>query len=211
VTPARIAAAAIAASAASASASPSDDPPALTFGARLAAQAVFLEGDGPPSDLRGYMLGVDASYRIAPRAAIAAVVEGATYLQRSDRLPPGGTADTLAVFAELQLDTAPRERWSARIELATGYRWLSLPLASGPTDRFGAWEALRLRVGPAWHASPRLQVAVLAGFGFGFLVARDRAGACSVNATCADSLYDSATQSSAHFTADLALVVRGGP
>ncbi len=181
----------------------------VSLDARIAPQWVFLEGDGPPADLSGDMIGVDVAFPLGHRIALAGAFEGALYTQRSDRMPPGGTAHDLDSFVELQVDTDPTATFSARIALGTGVRWLSLPLSAGPTDRFVAWEPLRLRVGPAWRTSGHTQIAVMAGLGFGFMMSRARDGACAVTASCADSLYDSDTQSSAHFVVELALVVRG--
>ena len=180
----------------------------VSIGARLAPQWLFLEGDGTPADLTGDMLGVDVAVPITRRASIAVAAEGALYAQRSDRVPPGGDAHDLAAFAELQLDTRPGESVAARIALGAGVRWLSLPLAGGPTDRFFAWEPLRLRVGPVWRPSPRTEIGVMGGFGFGFIATRGRDGTCVVTGSCADSLYDSDTQSTAHFVVDLSLVAR---
>jgi hypothetical protein len=183
----------------------------LSIGVRSGPQWLYLEGDGPPSDLRGFVLGVDGALPVARRISVAAVVDGSIYTQRSDRLPPGRAATSLATFVELRLDTDPEGPVSARIDLGTGFRWLRLPLDSGPTDSFRAWEPLRLRVGPAWRASREIQVALQAGIGFGLMVSRNRDGTCSLVGTCADSLYNSDTQSSAHFVTELVLSVRGWP
>jgi hypothetical protein len=182
-----------------------------SIGGRAGSEWMFLEGDVSTSDLRGFVFGVDAAYSVGRRMALGADLDASIYTQRSDRLPPGPTADSFATFLELRIDTNPEGPFSARIDLGTGYRFLMLPLASGPTDRFGAWEALRLRVGPAWRASSGVQVAVVAGFGFGWFASRGRDGACAVIGTCSDSLYDSDAQSPVHFVSELALTVRGWP
>ena len=182
----------------------------ITFDARAGWQWLFLEGDATTSDLRGNAVDVSAAYSLGPRMALAAGIEGARYGERSDRLPPGATATSAGAFVDLRLDTNPDGPISARIDLGTGYRWLSLPLAAGPTydHRTARSKPLHLRVGPAWRASPNVQLALQAGFGFGWLVARSRDGACSVTASCADSLYDSDAQSSVHFIFDLTAAVR---
>jgi hypothetical protein len=180
----------------------------VTLDARAGWQWLFLEGDATTSDLRGNAIDVAAAYAFGPRIGLAAGLEAARYGERSDRLPAGATATSAGAVVELRLDTNPDGPVSARIDLGTGYRWLSLPLAAGPTDRFHAWEPLHLRVGPAWRATPTVQLALQAGFGFGFLVARNRDGACSVTASCADSLYDSDAQSSVHFIFDVTAAVR---
>jgi hypothetical protein len=180
----------------------------LSFGVRIARQWVFLEGDGPPADLVGFGFQLDAAYPIRRGIAIAAGVDVGLFPERSDRLPPGSAAKSLAPFAGVELDTSPGDDISARIDIATGYRWLELPLSSGPTDRFRSWEALAVHAGPAWR-SHGLQLAVMAGFGFGVVMARRHDGTCAVTGSCADSLFDSDTQSSAHFIADLAFQVRG--
>jgi hypothetical protein len=181
----------------------------VSLDARIAPQWIFLEGDGPPADLTGDMIGVNVAYPLGHQIALAGEFEAALYTQRSDRMPPGGSAHDLDTFVELQIDTDPTARFTARIALGTGVRWLSLPLSAGPTDHFVAWEPLRLRAGPAWRTSERTQIAVMAGLGFGFMMSRTRDGACAVTASCADSLYDSDSQSSAHFVVELALVVHG--
>jgi hypothetical protein len=180
----------------------------VSIGARIAPQWVFFDGDGPPADLTGDAVGIDVAYPVSERVAIAGAVDAALYTQRSDRLPPGPSAHDVDAFAELQIDTDPHGSWSARIALGTGIRRLTLPLDAGPTDRFTAWEPLRLHVGPAWHTGHGVQLALMAGFGFGFMMSRARDGVCAVTSSCADSLYDSDSQSSAHFVADLTLAGR---
>ncbi len=183
----------------------------LSFDGRIASEWVFLEGDGPPADLSGYCFALGAAYALGPRVSLGAALEAAIYTERSDRLPDGGSAHSLAPFVELHIDTNPTGPLSARIDLATGFRWLRLPLASGPTDSFRMWEPIVVRAGPAWRTSRGTQIAVLFGFGVGWKVSSGRDGACAVTGSCADSLFDSDTQSSAHFTADFALAVRGWP
>jgi hypothetical protein len=182
-----------------------------SIGGRAGSQWLFLEGDASQSDLRGFVFGLDGTYAVTPRIALAMTAEASIYTQRSDRLPFGPNAESVAGFFELRMDTHPEGPFSVRIDLGTGYRWLWLPLASGPTDRFAAWEPLRLRVGPAWRPSSGLQIAVVAGFGFGWFTSRDRDGACAVIGSCADSLYDSDTQTSAYLASELSLQVRGWP
>jgi hypothetical protein len=183
---------------------------ARSVAARAGWQYVYLEGDGEPADLRGYVAAVDATYALGDRVAVGETVEASLYTQRSDRLPPGPSASALATYLELQVDTNPRGSVAARIDLGTGFRWLALPLAAGPTDHFRAWEPLRLRVGPAWRTRG-VEVAAMVSFGFGWLVGRARDGVCPVTGSCSDSLYDSDTQSSAHFVTELSLSVRGWP
>ena len=183
----------------------------ITLGARVGPQYVFLEGDGPPADLTGWALGLDAAYALTPRLALGAAVDAAVYPGRSDRLPTGDSAHGLATYAELHADTDPTARWSATIDLGTGFRWLSIPLTSGPTDHVRAWEPVRVRAGPTWRGQSGARLSLMVGAGFGFVVSRAREGACSVTGTCADSLYDSDTQSSAEVVVDVTLVVRGWP
>jgi hypothetical protein len=182
-----------------------------SIGGRAGPEWLFLEGDTSQSDLRGFVFGLDAAYPVGRSIALGAALDASIYTQRSERLPPGSTSESLATFLELRIDTNPEGSFSARIDLGTGYRWLWLPLAAGPTDRFGAWEPLHLRAGPAWRPSSRTQVAVMAGFGFGWFASRDRDGTCAVIGSCADSLYDSDAQSSVHFVGELSLTVRGWP
>jgi hypothetical protein len=183
----------------------------LTLGARVGPQWMFLEGDGPPADLTGWTFGVDVAYPLSRRLALGAAADVATYPERSDRLPPGSGAHGLATYLELHADTDPSATWSATVDLGTGFRWLSIPLDAGPTDHVRAWEPVRVRAGPTWRGHGSTRVALVVGAGVGFVVSRAREGACSVTGTCADSLYDSDTQSSAEVVLDLTLVVRGWP
>jgi hypothetical protein len=186
----------------------SADPIAL--GARAGPQSIFLEGDGSPSDLRGYVAGIDVTMPLSHHLGLAGVVEASLYDRRSDRLEPGAAATSYGAFAELRVDTHPEGPWSCRIDLGTGYRWLLLPLASGPTDAYGGIEPLRLRLGPAYRTGP-LEVSVALGAGFGWFIARPGAHSCAVTATCQDSLLDSDTASPVHFVGDLSVAVRGWP
>jgi hypothetical protein len=68
----------------------------LTLGARIGPQSIYLEGDGAPSDLRGYVAGVDAAVRLSRNLSIAGVFEGSLYDRRSDRLEPGPAAMSAA-------------------------------------------------------------------------------------------------------------------
>jgi len=182
----------------------------LTLGARIGPQSIYLEGDGAPSDLRGYVAGVDAAVRLSRNLSLAVVFEGSLYDRRSDRLEPGPPATSAAVFAELHVDTNPDGPWSVRIDLGPGYRWLELPLASGPTDEYSGIEPLRLRIGPAYYYGD-LEVSVAFGLGFGWFTARPGAHSCAVTGTCQDSLLDSDTASPVHFVGDLSVAIRGWP
>jgi hypothetical protein len=183
---------------------------ALSLGARIGPQSIYLEGDGAPSDLRGYMAGVDATVHLSRHLGLAAVAEASLYDRRSDRLEPGPTATSYAAFAELRIDTNPEGPWSFRIDLGPGYRWLTLPLASGPTDEYSGIEPLRIRLGPAYRQGD-LEFAVAFGLGFGWFTARPGAHSCAVTATCQDSLLDSDTASPVHFVGDLSVAIRGWP
>jgi hypothetical protein len=182
----------------------------ITVGARIGPQSIFLEGDGSPSDLRGYVAGLDVTVPLSRYLGLAGVLEGSIYDRRSDRLEPGAAATSWAPFAELRVDTNPDGPWSCRIDLGTGYRWLLLPLVSGSTDSYGGVEPLRLRVGPAYR-SGRVEVALVLGAGFGWFVARPGARSCAVTGTCQDSLLDSDTASPVHFVGDLSAAVRVWP
>jgi hypothetical protein len=182
----------------------------LSLGARVGPQSIFLEGDGAQSDLRGYVAGLDGTLRLSRHLSIAGSIEGSLFDGRSDRLEPGPTATSLGLFTELRIDTNPDGPWSARIDVGPGYRWLWLPLASGPTDAYGGLEPLRLRVGPAYRVGD-LQVSVALGVGFGLFLARPGDRNCAVTGTCEDSLLDSDTASPVHFVADLTVAVRGWP
>ncbi len=178
----------------------------IGVGARTGLQWIYLEGDGSPSDLRGYVFGADLHARLTKNLAVATGLELSLYDRRSDRLPYGRVASSWTPFVGARLDTNPGGELSARIELATAARWLALPLDIGATDRFFGVEPLRLRVGPALRVAKSFDLAVLLGFGFGWFTGRDGVHACAANATCADSRLDSDTSSSVHFVTDLAVV-----
>jgi len=175
------------------------------LGARTGLQWIYLEGDGSPSDLRGYVFGADLHARVTEHLAIATGLELSLYDRRSDRLPYGRVASSWSPFVGVRLDTNPEGPWSARIELATAARWVTLPL-DGETEHLFGIEPLRLRVGPALRVSKSFDLAVLVGAGFGFFMTKDGAQACAATASCADSRLDSDTSSSVHFVTDLAIV-----
>lgn len=180
----------------------------LTLGARFGPQSVYLEGAGSPSDLRGYVAGLEASLALSRHLAVAGTVEGSEYDARSDRLAPGPTATSLAAFAELRIDTHPEGPWTVRVDLGAGTRWLVLPLASGPTDTYGGVEALRMRLGPAYRWSDGLELGVALGAGFGWFTARPGARECAVTGACQDSLLETDTATPVHFVGDLTVVLR---
>jgi hypothetical protein len=184
--------------------------PLLSLGARIGPQSIYLEGDGSPSDLRGYVLGAQLTLRLSRHLGIAGAVEGSVYDRRSDRLEPGPAATSVAAFAQLHVDTNPEGPWAFVIDLGPGFRWLQLPLASGPTDQYGGLEPLRLRMGPALHHES-LELSVALGVGFGWFVARPGARDCAVTGTCQDSLLDSDTASPVHFVGDLSIALAGWP
>src|SRR5262249_55233767 len=72
---------------------PGGAPPAERFaiGARAGLQRIFFEGDGAPSDLRGFVFGVDPSLRLGHHFALAAAFELSLFTERSDRIAPGPT------------------------------------------------------------------------------------------------------------------------
>jgi hypothetical protein len=182
----------------------------FSLGARAGPQSIFLEGDGAQSDLRGYVAGVDAALRLSRYLSIAGAVEGSLFDGRSDRVEPGPAATSLGAFSELCIDTNPDGPWSARIDVGPGYRWLWLPMASGPTEVYGGLEPLRLRAGPAYRVGD-VQVTVALGVGFGLFLSRPGDRNCAVSGTCQDSLIDSDTASPVHFVGDLTVAVRGWP
>ena len=184
--------------------------PRFTLGARVGPQWIFLEGDGAQSDLRGYVGGLDAAWRLSHHLSLAESIEGSLFDGRSDRLEPGPTASSLALVTQLRIDTNPEGPWSARIDLGPGYRWLWVPSTSGPTELYGALEPLRLRVGPAYRAG-EVQVSVALGVGFGLFLSRPGDRNCAISGTCADSLLDSDTASPVHFVGDLTVAVQGWP
>jgi hypothetical protein len=181
-----------------------------SFGARIGTQSIYLEGDDAPSDLRGYFAGLDAGARLSRHFRLTGVFEASIYDRRSDRLEPGSPATSYAGFLDLGIDTNPEGPWSASIDLATGCRWLRVPLSSGPSDAYGGVEPLRLRLGPALRVDPIL-VSVTGGIGFGWFTARPGARSCAVTGTCQDSLLDSETASALHFVGDVSVAVRGWP
>jgi hypothetical protein len=186
-------------------------PPRVAFGARAGLQRFFFEGDGSPSDLRGYVLGLDATVRLGPHISLAPVVELSILPTRGDRLEPGPDATSLATFFEARLDTNPAGPWSFRIEAGPGYRWLWLPYASSTTDRFSGLEPLRVRLGPSLRLGEQGEIALIAGAGFGWFWDHSGGRSCAVTATCGDSFYDSDTQTAVHFVGDVSIVVRGWP
>jgi len=208
-TPALLATVALLGMARDAGAEPPERGP-LAFGARAGPQSIYLEGDGAPSDLRGYMAGIDATLRLSHYLGVSGAFEASIFDRRSDRLQPGAAATSYGAFAGLLVDTHPEGPWSARIDLGTGYRWLLLPLASGGTDPYGGWEPLRLRVGPAYHPGG-LEASVSLGVGFGWFSARPGSRSCAVTGSCQDSLLDSDTASPVHFVGDLSVAIRGWP
>ncbi len=123
---------------------------------------------------------------------------------------PGPAATSLGVFTELRIDTNPDGPWSVRIDVGPGYRWLWLPMASGPTEVYGGLEPLRLRAGPAYRVGD-VQVTVALGVGFGLFFSRPGDRNCAVSGTCQDSLIDSDTASPVHFVGDLTVAVQGWP
>lgn len=182
---------------------------ALAVGARVGPQALYLEGDGAPSDLRGTMAGLDLTLHLSSHLGLSVAAEGTVLDHRSDRLQPGPAGTSLGAFVGLAVDTNREGPWSARIDLATGARWLALPLSSGGADTYGGFEPLRLRVGPAYRAGG-LEVSLALGVGFGWFWGRGGAD-CAVTGSCADSLIGSDTAGSVHFVGDLTLAIRGWP
>ena len=181
----------------------------LAFGLRAGSQALYLEGDGSPADLSGYVFGGDAALRLSPRLSIAALFDVSIYGQRSDRVEPGALATSYAPSVELRANTNPEGPFSFRIDLGAGCRWLAVPMDHRVTDRFWGVEPLHLRVGPSYRASERIEVVALGGLGFGWFATHSGSDSCAVNGTCRDSLYDSDVQTSVHFVLDLSLGIRG--
>jgi putative component of toxin-antitoxin plasmid stabilization module len=188
-----------------------ESPPRFALGARAGMQSLFLEGDGSPSDLRGMFVGMDGSVRVTRHLALAAVVEASEYAGRGDRLPAGPIATSWGAFLEARADTNPGGPLSVRIDVGPGYRWLTLPVAAAPADHFSGFEPLRVHVGPSWRVAGQTEIALLGGAGFGWFATQSFGRACSVTATCADSLFGSDTVSSAHFVLDVSLAIRGWP
>jgi hypothetical protein len=190
-----------------------EDARSVAIGARTGVQSIYLEGDGSPSDLRGFVFGADGQIRVARRLTIGLAVEGSLYDRRSDRLPHGRVASSVAPFLEVHADTNPEGPLSARIDLGTGARWLTLPVDDTAAGRYAGIEALRLRIGPGVRLAHGYDLALQVGFAFGWFAMQDSGGraACAVTATCKDSLLDSDTQSSVHFTTDLTLALRVWP
>jgi hypothetical protein len=176
---------------------------------RAGSEQVYLEGDGSPSDLRGFVFALKPAVRLSHRFTLGVSLEASLYPRRSDRLDSGPIAGSGAVFLEAGAQTHPGERYSGSFALGSGYRRLWLPLAAGGTDAFWAIEALRLHAGPSFQGSGRLRVEVLLGAAFGWFFAAPGARECAMTASCADSLYGSTTQSSVHFTLDFSIVARG--
>ncbi|HEY8076004.1 MAG TPA: hypothetical protein VIF62_17880 [Labilithrix sp.] len=185
--------------------SPSAASADVGIGARAGLQWIYLEGDGSPSDLRGYVFGADLHARVTKNLALATGLDASLYDRRSDRLPYGRVASSFAPFVGLRLDTNPEGPWSARIELATAARWITLPLDGESEHLFGI-EPLRLRVGPAVRIARSFDLALLLGAGFGWFTSHSGASACAATASCADSRLDSDTSSPVHFVTDFTLV-----
>jgi hypothetical protein len=191
-----------------ATASSGADAP-FAWNARAGSEQIYLEGDGSPSDLRGFVFAVEPAVRLGSRYTLGLSLEASLYPWRSDRLDAGPLAGGGAAFLEAGAETHPGKPFSVSIRLGAGYRRLWVPLATGGTDAFWAVEAARLRAGPSFQISDRLRIEVLLAGALGWFFAAHGAQECAVTGSCADSLYDSTTQSSAHFTFDLSVAVRG--
>ncbi len=181
----------------------------IVLGARIGRQSLYLEGDGAPADLTGFVFAGDVALRVGRHLSLAAVVETSAYGQRSDRVQPGPTATSYATFLEARADTNPEGPLSLRLDVGTGCRWLVVPLDRGARDHFWGLEPLHLRLGPTYRVTHAVDVAALGGFGFGWFSAHPGAGSCAVTGTCKDSLYDSDVQSAVHFVVDVSLALRG--
>jgi hypothetical protein len=183
-------------------------PASLDASARAGTEQVYLEGDGSPSDLRGFVFAFEPGVRLSRRFALGTSLELSLYPRRSDRLDFGALATSGSAFVEARAETHPGEPFSAAFALGSGYRRLWLPLAAGGTDAFWAIEALRLRAGPSFQTGGRLRIEVTVGGAMGWFFAAHGAQECAVTGACPDSLYSSATPS-VHFTLDLSIAVRG--
>jgi hypothetical protein len=188
---------------------PAPQETGLSLSARAGLQYLYLEGDGAPPDLKGYGFAAEAAMHVWGALSVGASFEPSIYNTRSDRVPTGATATSYATFAFVRLDTNREGPLSVAIQIASGYRWLIVPVDGSPADRFSGIEPLLIRLGPTYRVHGGVDLGLLAGLGVGWFQDVPNAKSCAVVATCGDSLFDSDTQSAAHFTVDLSLVVRG--